>query len=180
MTGSLPIASRPEGEPDHDSEQEYESDSDSDSEQEQEQEQEEYELERDTHPTYSEIVAERIVDSIRQRILEEKEADASGQMDPWDEALEGVGWIDNEVGIAVELLLLLFPERIGQIDSLFDDCETVEECQEALSVALNPKELQFVDFVVVLGASSYRAFSLLRELEPEAIRNWCHRKGFEF
>jgi hypothetical protein len=140
----------------------------------------EYCLEDDALAFYPTIVAHRIVESIRERILqdmeEEEEEDNDGS-DPWDEEKGGVGWVDNEVGMAIELLHIIYNQ--SDYPDL-SECDNVEECVEVLAEEFELRDLHFIDFVIQLGASSTRAFFALREYDSEYIRNWCQHRGFEF
>ena len=84
-------------------------------------------------------LAEQIVARVRHRILSSTEEDC----DPWDEADNGVAWLDNEIGIASDCISGL-PE--------WSQCQTVRELQDLLE-GLTVKQLEFIYYVVRNGGS---------------------------
>lgn len=87
-------------------------------------------------------------------------------MDPWDEHENGAAWLDNEVGLATELL-----EKVKEVDPIdWSNYHSVNEFKRKL-VMMPIDELRFIKQVVVVnGGTQHNAHFDLREEPAHVVR----------
>jgi hypothetical protein len=122
-------------------------------------------------------IAKEIVDYIRDNITELCQDEE--ECDPWDEDTEGAGWLDNEIGMAIEFLKKInVSTDYPKLD--YDTYNTVEKFQQRMEI-LSMSDLKFIKFFIIeLGGSSETEFFSLRNKNRKAILKWFKNKGFSF
>ncbi len=94
-------------------------------------------------------LAMEIIAMIRAQVKEMNEEDPDS--DPWSEQEEGVGWIDNEVGMATEFLETAVPPEIEQYP-VWSELSSVAECKRELE-KLSVPSLEFIKYFIENGGS---------------------------
>jgi len=112
-------------------------------------------------------LSHRLVDLVRQKILQ-SDVDAAGQnRDPWDEEQGGVNWLDNELGFLDQLREQ--PELGGPMDSEFEPLHTVEICRQLLERRGVAYMRQAIAFTEAGGTGTLGIFDLRATCDPVQI-----------
>jgi hypothetical protein len=114
------------------------------------------------------VLAEQIVGIVRE-CVKENQADWGPDADHWNEEEGGAGWLDNEVGMALEIL--------GKINkksyqTSFEGFDTVEDFQDRLG-AFSLDELEFIKYLVEQGGTDQDEIFEVRDKKSENdAREW--------
>jgi hypothetical protein len=130
----------------------------------------------------------KIVNAVRENILEMLEylkEDGDDHIDSWTEGVEGVGWLDNEVMMATELMKIIWTNKTKKIEKWeeweeWEECKTVVDFQEKMASFFSLDELRFISFVIECGGSDEEMLFELRETDRKTIKDWFKQKGFIF
>ena len=124
-------------------------------------------------------IAKEIVDNIRENIKEICQDEE--ECDPWTEELEGAGWLDNEIGMAIEFLKKINVDVSDKYPTLdYETYNTVEKFQQRMEI-LSMSDLKFIKFFIVdMGGSGETEFFSLRNKNRKTILKWFKSKGFSF
>jgi hypothetical protein len=138
-----------------------------------------------TSMSISPILADYIVKMVRQTIKEqEKEAKENGKYyEPWDEGIEGVGWLMNEVGFFNDLYTIAVDPKF---ESDYSDVETVNEFEKLLSTC-PPYYLVLLQKFILMGGTSIdgifeirdrkSASEIMKMFELDLTREWNRLTG---
>lgn len=131
-------------------------------------EEEEEEEEKENEEDEATNISKEIVGIIRETI-KENQADWGPDADHWNEEEGGAGWLDNEVGMALEILGKLNKKSY---QTSFEGFDTVEDFQERLS-SFSLDELKFIKYFVEQGGSDQDEIFDVRDKKPEKeAREW--------
>lgn len=117
-------------------------------------------------PSYNEneFLTNEIISYVRSTILHQMAS--MPDMDPWDEHENGAAWLDNEIGLATELL-----EKVKEVDPIdWSIYHSVNAVKRKL-ITMPIDDLRFIKQVVVVNGGTQHSIHFdLREEPAHVVR----------